>query len=59
MESHFNKDLTVKSDLELSNLVAGDVPTDILFPDELNRYLREQIQVINYFRSILFYNNMS
>ncbi|XP_019866029.1 coiled-coil domain-containing protein 13 isoform X2 [Aethina tumida] len=58
MESHFNKDLTVKSDLELSNLVAGDVPTDILFPDELNRYLREQIQYVRH-ENVMLQRNFS
>lgn len=33
------------SDLALSQTYVPDVPKDIIFPDELNAYLRDQLQV--------------
>lgn len=35
------------NDLKLSETYVPDVPKDIIFPDELNAYLRDQIQVRN------------
>lgn len=39
----------LKAGNELSSaedITAPDVPEDILFPDELNRYLRDRVQVL-------------
>lgn len=32
--------------LSVEDITAPDIPEDILFPDELNRYLRERLQVV-------------
>lgn len=37
------------AELALSETYVPDVPNDIIFPDELNAYLRDQIQVRNTF----------
>lgn len=42
--------------LSIQDITAPEIPEDILFPDELNRYLRERIQVylkeVSYFQYI-------
>lgn len=39
------KTLPVSDNLQLLKVFVPDIPKDIIFPDELNRYLRDQIQV--------------
>lgn len=35
-----------EDNLRLSEMTIPEIPKDILFPDELNQYLRGQVQVI-------------
>lgn len=45
-KNHKSKNtLKVCEDLELEKVSVPNLPKDILFPDELNKYLRDQVQV--------------
>lgn len=37
--------LTISDNLNLDNLSVPNIPDDIVFPNELNNYLRQQVQV--------------
>lgn len=37
--------LAISDDLNLENLCVPNIPDDIVFPNELNNYLRQQVQV--------------
>lgn len=37
--------LNIFEQLQLSKAKVPDIPDDIVFPDELNRYLRDRVQV--------------
>lgn len=37
--------LKIPEDFDVSKINMKEIPDDIMFPDELNRFLREQIRV--------------
>lgn len=37
--------LPAKDELRIYNIDVPNIPKDIIFPDEVNRYLRDKIQV--------------
>ncbi|KAF2895735.1 hypothetical protein ILUMI_10439 [Ignelater luminosus] len=50
------KTLNVPDDLELTKITIPDIPKDIIFPDELNRYLRDQVQYLTHENGMLYKN---
>lgn len=40
--------LSISDNLNLLETQIPEIPEDIIFPDELNRYLRDKVQVLRY-----------
>ncbi|KAK4884302.1 hypothetical protein RN001_000573 [Aquatica leii] len=58
MDKNRINSLGVSDNLNLSNITVPDIPKNIIFPDDLNKYLRDRVQYLTHENGML-YKNMS
>ncbi|KAF5274079.1 hypothetical protein FQR65_LT04477 [Abscondita terminalis] len=56
MDKNTTKSFELSDNLELSNISIPDIPKNIIFPDDLNKYLRDRVQFLTHENGMLYKN---